>query len=294
MKIVGEIENSSCIRSCIKKISKCHNFCNFGQIAKKSDSLYDYNTLYKVWMNRMKSGRGEKFLENSKIGNFTKCTEWSQTKFKQSGIKSTLHMSTVVPRVPNFHPFRPTISRFRDNIHILGFPIDSHVKISKCHKMFSTWPIVKKSDSLYSTVVANVLIKFGWHQMKTVGGAFWNFQPRVVLCWEKFQSVIKFLIFGRLPKKVIAYISPRLWYFVWSYDQNVMKTVEAVVFRKSWNQKLCKVHRMTPNQTQGIGHQKYSTYMHCSTPSPKFSSVSLYDQPFLRYSTFYLSHSLLC
>ena len=41
---------------------------------------------------------------------------------------------------------------------------------------------------------------------------------------------------------------------------------------------------MTPNQTQGIGHHKYPTYMHCSTPSPTFSSVSLYDQPFLRHS----------
>ncbi len=80
-------------------------------------------------------------------------------------------MCTVVHRVPNFRPFRSTISHhdFRDNIHTLGFPIDSHVKISKCHK---TWPIAKKSDSLYSTilVVANVFIKFGSHQMKTVGG----------------------------------------------------------------------------------------------------------------------------
>ncbi len=29
----------------------------FGR-SPKSNSLYDYNTLYKVWMNRMKSGRG--------------------------------------------------------------------------------------------------------------------------------------------------------------------------------------------------------------------------------------------
>ncbi len=44
-----------------------------------------------------------------------------------------------------------------------------------------------------------------------------------------------------------------------------MKTVE-VVFRKLWNRKFCKVHRMTPHQTQGIGHEKYPTYVHCSTP----------------------------
>ena len=73
--------------------------------------------------------------------------------------------------------------------------------------------------------------------------------------------------------------------FCMKFGWNLMKTVEGVVFRKSWNRKFCKVHRMTPNQTQGIRHQKYLTYVHCSTPSPKFSSVSLYDQPSLRYST---------
>ena len=37
--------------------------------------------------------------------------------------------------------------------HILGFPIDSHVKISRRHNIFfKTWPIAKKSDSLYSTM----------------------------------------------------------------------------------------------------------------------------------------------
>ncbi len=40
------------------------------------------------------------------------------------------------------------------------------------------------------------------------------------------------------------------------------------------------------NQTQEIGRQKYPTYVHYSTLSLKFSSVSIYDQPFLRYSTF--------
>ena len=32
-------------------------------------------------------------------------------------------------------------------------------------------------------------------------------------------------------------------------------------------------------KTQGIGHQKYATDVHCSTPSPKCLSVLLYDQP---------------
>ena len=33
-------------------------------------------------------------------------------------------------------------------------------------------------------------------------------------------------------------------------------------------------------------HEKYPTHVHCSSPSPKFPFVSLYDQPFSRYSTF--------
>ncbi len=36
-------------------------FAIFWQIAKKSDSLYDYDTLYKLWMNRMNIGRGAEF-----------------------------------------------------------------------------------------------------------------------------------------------------------------------------------------------------------------------------------------
>ena len=43
---------------------------------------------------------------------------------------------------------------------------------------------------------------------------------------------------------------------------------------------------MTPNQTQGIGHQRSPIYVHCSTPCPKFSSASLYNQLFSRYCTF--------
>ena len=38
-----------------------------------------------------------------------------------------------------------------------------------------------------------------------------------------------------------------------------------------------KVHRMTPNQAKGIGHQKYLPYLHNRTPSPKFSSIFVYD-----------------
>ena len=53
--------------------------------------------------------------------------------------------------------------------NILGFPTDSNVQISKCHKFCKTWPITKKHNSLHFPMVSNVLIKFGWDPMKIVG-----------------------------------------------------------------------------------------------------------------------------
>ena len=79
--------------------------------------------------------------------------------------------------------------------HILGSPFIPIIKISKCHKIFKTWLIAKKSNSLYFTMVANVLIKFGWHWMKTLGGvAFWNFQPHgpVLRKIPKCHNIFKF------------------------------------------------------------------------------------------------------
>ncbi len=56
-------------------------------------------------------------------------------------------------------------------------------------------------------MTALFVIKFGSDEIKTVGGvAIWNFQPHMILCLQKIQSAIKFLIFGISPKKVIVYI----------------------------------------------------------------------------------------
>ncbi len=59
---------------------------------------------------------------------------------------------------------------FFEIFHILGFPIDSNVKVSQCHKFCKTWPIAKKSNSLKSPMVGSVLKKFGCDPMKNVGG----------------------------------------------------------------------------------------------------------------------------
>ena len=97
-------------------------------------------------------------VESVKIENFPKNTKWPQTELKWPDLGL---------RVPNIYMFRSTFSRFQI-FHILWFSIDSDVKMSKCHKLFKTWLIAKKSNRMYSPMVANVLITFGRHQMKTL------------------------------------------------------------------------------------------------------------------------------
>ncbi len=59
--------------------------------------------------------------------------------------------------------------------------IDSHIKISKYHKTFKSCLIAKKSTSLYSSMVANVLIKFG---SSTVGGVVFFFFKLFISIWS--------------------------------------------------------------------------------------------------------------
>ena len=141
-----------------KKIQSAIEFVIFGRSPKKVTAYispwlwYFVSSLVKIWWKLLKE-LCFKYLE-SEI--FAKCTEWPQTKLKESGIKSTLHICTITSRVPNFRPFCSTISHFRDIPHF-RFPTDSHVKISKCYQILN---------------------------------------------------------FGRLPKKVIAYIPPWLSYLL--------------------------------------------------------------------------------
>ncbi len=52
---------------------------------------------------------------------------------------------------------------------------------------------------------------------------------------------------------------------------------------------ILQLHRMALNQTQGIGYQKYTTYMYdCTTSRPNCLSILLDDQPLSRYSTFFV------
>ncbi len=96
------------------------------------------------------------------------------------------------PWVHNFHPVHShsTISPFPDNQHFRTFQLNSMLKFWRAI-IFLNLGNCQESNSLYNTIVTNVLIKSGWDRMKSVGVAFWNFQPHMVLCYEKFQSVVK-------------------------------------------------------------------------------------------------------
>ncbi len=83
-------------------------------------------------------------------------TEWPRIELKESNMKSTLHIQYMEPQVPNFLLFRSTFSTYRI---ILGFPIDSHVKISKCHKLLKCGRLPGKV--ITCTMIANALINLG-------------------------------------------------------------------------------------------------------------------------------------
>ncbi len=64
-------------------------------------------------------------------------------------VRHEKHPTYVVHMTPrNFGRFRFIISRFLFNI--LRFPIDSRIKMSKCHRIFEIWSIVTKHNSLHS------------------------------------------------------------------------------------------------------------------------------------------------
>ncbi len=121
-------------------------------------------------------------------------------------MKSTLHTQYRGPRVPNFGPFGSTISRFQNIAHFRIFPLTPMLTFQSATKflILADCQIIYSFNSLTTTLF---IIKSGSARIKTVGGvAFWNFQPHMVLCLQKFQSAIKFLTFGR---NVYNFLFPR-------------------------------------------------------------------------------------
>ncbi len=125
--------------SCVNKNFKVpYNFKFLADHQKLSYPIFPHNQhTYTESLLEIGWKLGERLsFENRKIGNFVKCTEWPQTQLKESGIKSTLLMCTVVPRVQNCHPFLLYDQPFSRYCTFYHFLIDSHVKISKCYNFF--------------------------------------------------------------------------------------------------------------------------------------------------------------
>ena len=165
-----------------------------------------------------------------------------------------VHCSTSCPNFSSISLYDHQFSRcwtFYD------FPIDSHVKNFKVsQKNFNFWQIVKNVIAYISPLYDTV------YEIWLKSDGNWSPKSKLILA-PNYDACMK-------------------------CGWNLMKTVGGVAFQKSENRLICKVHRMTPNQTQWIGHQRSLTYMYvqCSTPCTKFSSIPLYHQPFWRYSTF--------
>ena len=142
--------------------SKCH-ILKIWQIARNVTCIGLYfpglHAFSKLWL-KLNENCGSnsllKILTYDGSEYFAKCTEWPQTELKESDTKCTLHMQYTGPQVPNFCPFRSTISCFQDIAHF----------------RISNWP---GFPSPYGPVLTKIDIKW--------------------------QSDIKFLKFGRSPKK---------------------------------------------------------------------------------------------
>ena len=114
-----------------------------------------------------------------------------------------VYCRTPSPKFSSVSLYNPLFSRY---CTFYDFPIVSHVKISKCHKIFNRWHIGKTFITLYFHIAALLIMKFGSDWIKSVGGvAFWNFQPHMVLltkiskCHKNFnfwQSAKTFITFS--------------------------------------------------------------------------------------------------
>ena len=84
------------------------------------------------------------------------------------------YMQFLGQRVPNFHPLHSTISCFQNIAHFAIFLLTPMLKFQNAtnKSFFSIWQIAETSISLYSTMIAKVLIHKVWvrTKMETVGG----------------------------------------------------------------------------------------------------------------------------
>ncbi len=124
----------------------------------------------------------------------TDCTEWLQTELKESDTKNILHIPFLEPRVPNFHPFCSTISRFPYTAHFKMFPFNHMLKFQSTTKCLKLSRLPRDVKYPYSTTIVNRLIKFGCDWMKTRSSFFETYSPMITVLTEisKCHKILKF------------------------------------------------------------------------------------------------------
>ncbi len=105
----------------LRKISKCHNFCNFWQIAKKVTACI-------IMIHFIKLGESDENLERSRV--FKNCKMKPNDPKPNSRIHASKVPTICALRSQIFLRFALRLGVF-EILHILGFPIDFHGKISK-------------------------------------------------------------------------------------------------------------------------------------------------------------------
>ncbi len=113
--------------------------------------------------------------------------------------------------------------------HILGFYID-HVKIQSATIFLKLGRLPNKINSLYSTMVANVLIKFGLRSDENCRrSSDLKFPPPYGPLLTKISKCHKIFDFWQIAKKVIAY-SPMTNICIITFGLNRTETVGKVAF----------------------------------------------------------------
>ncbi len=109
--------------------------------------------------------------------------------------------------------------------------------------------------SMYSTMIANVLIKTGWDRMKNVGGvAFWHFRPHMILCQQTFQSALKILVFGRSQKRYNSLFCTMTNIYIIKFGWNWTETV-GEVHVTFWNFSSHRFHMFHVNENEKNCHK---------------------------------------
>ena len=99
-----------------------------------------------------------------------------------------MHCSSLSPTFSSVLLYDHPFSRY---CTFYDFFIDSHVKISKCHKIFNFGYIAKTSITLCPIMTALFIIRFGSDRMKTGGVAFEIFAPIASHANEKEKTNFK-------------------------------------------------------------------------------------------------------